>query len=224
MKSILSLIPFGIILTGLLGSLHCAGMCGPLILATTQSKVERIIYNIGRLFGYLLLGSVMGSLGNHLFNSSYLRVQLWSTYCVGGILVVIGLQKLFPIFKIPVNTHVWSKLLMLVMTPFKRATKSLQSVKSLIVGFATAFLPCGFLYGIVLAAVLTQNAWKGVLLLFCFWAGTLPVMYFFPGIITKKLSRFKTLSPFLVSTVFILSGFLVLYFKLRHGVGESCCQ
>jgi hypothetical protein len=40
----------------------------------------------------------------------------------------------------------------------------------------------------------------------------------------KGLSKFKWISPILVSSVFILSGFLVLYFKMRHGVSTECCK
>ena len=45
-----------------------------------------------------------------------------------------------------------------------------------VVGSASVFLPCGWLYTFVLAAVATQNIWKGALVLIFFWLGTLPVM------------------------------------------------
>ena len=58
-------------LLGLAGSLHCAGMCGPLALAlpatgtgTVGYVTGRLAYNLGRLATYSVLGVVFGLLGN----------------------------------------------------------------------------------------------------------------------------------------------------------------
>ena len=66
---------------GFAGSLHCAGMCGPLVMAmpaignTTASQVTgRLAYNLGRIMTYGLLGIVFGLLGQML---SMVGVQRW---------------------------------------------------------------------------------------------------------------------------------------------------
>ena len=57
-------------ITGLVSSLHCAGMCGPIAFAlpkhinsASHLWSTRLIYNAGRIFIYALLGAIMGTLG-----------------------------------------------------------------------------------------------------------------------------------------------------------------
>ena len=58
---------------GLLGSLHCAAMCGPLMLALPVSSggagrfiAGRIFYQLGRITTYCLLGMVAGLIGKSI--------------------------------------------------------------------------------------------------------------------------------------------------------------
>src|SRR5437016_11916477 len=75
------------LLLGLVGSLHCAGMCGPLalaVLANCQSLVgfaaNRLAYNLGRIITYCLLGLVFGLLGRTLVLAG---VQRWVCLALG---------------------------------------------------------------------------------------------------------------------------------------------
>ena len=72
---------------GLVGSLHCAGMCGPLALAlpvsgssTVSFTTGRFAYNLGRVVAYCLLGFVFGLLGKTLFLAG---IQRWISIALG---------------------------------------------------------------------------------------------------------------------------------------------
>src|ERR1035438_9969814 len=81
-------------LLGLVGSLHCAGMCGPLALAlpaagnTTPAYVlGRVAYNLGRIVTYCLLGIVFGLAGWTFLLSG---VQRWTSIAL-GVALMMGL-------------------------------------------------------------------------------------------------------------------------------------
>src|ERR1700675_4874711 len=81
-------------LLGLVGSLHCAGMCGPLVLAlpgtgnTSRSYIlGRLAYNVGRLGVYGLLGAIFGLLGGTF---ALAGLQRWISL-VAGAAILIGL-------------------------------------------------------------------------------------------------------------------------------------
>ena len=49
---------------GLLGSFHCVGMCGAIVLAVPgKTTLAKISYNIGRTITYMVLGAIIGLVG-----------------------------------------------------------------------------------------------------------------------------------------------------------------
>src|SRR5215471_896062 len=76
---------------GLIGSLHCAGMCGPLALAlpgstcrTSRFLVGRLAYNLGRILTYCMLGVVFGLVGKTLLLAG---LQRWLSISLGIVLL-----------------------------------------------------------------------------------------------------------------------------------------
>src|SRR5689334_8743662 len=79
---------------GLIGSVHCAGMCGPLALALPvvgntrlSFTTSRLLYNVGRLLTYCVIGALLGVIGRSL---SLAGLQRWLSLGA-GILIFIGL-------------------------------------------------------------------------------------------------------------------------------------
>ncbi|MEM8735407.1 MAG: sulfite exporter TauE/SafE family protein, partial [Planctomycetota bacterium] len=99
------MIAAAVLSASVLGSLHCAGMCGPL--AMWASGMERQhkrwktqtatgLYHFGRLATYSLVGAVAGSIGGMLDASGQvLGVQLMAAKIVGGFMVVVGLREVW---------------------------------------------------------------------------------------------------------------------------------
>ena len=93
---------FSLFLAGLLGSPHCAGMCGGFVALYSSnaktSMIPHVLYNAGRLISYTILGAIaallaqkVDSLSNHL--AGIQQVSLW---LVALFLLAYGISLLFP--------------------------------------------------------------------------------------------------------------------------------
>ncbi|MCU0327987.1 MAG: sulfite exporter TauE/SafE family protein [Chitinophagales bacterium] len=136
------------LLFGLGGSLHCVGMCGPLIMARHQLHQRwwhEVLYHFFRTMGYLILGGLVFAFGKSL--SLFITQQLLSL--LSGIFLFISVWF----------THVqlakMSTLLHWISAFFmKSSIKTSSWKKSMLWGLGNGFLPCGFLY---LALVVVLN-------------------------------------------------------------------
>ena len=143
---------------GLVGSLHCLGMCGPLALALPvgqqRSAIKRVLsrslYHLGRAATYSLFGLLAGGLGT-AFNFIGIQARL---SIVLGILLILSL--VYP------PKWITSVIYLRLYTPLKRALgKRLGSGKSadfFKVGMLNGLLPCGLVYAAMAGASL-QGSW-----------------------------------------------------------------
>ena len=140
----------GAILTGLvfglLGSLHCVGMCGPLLLALplkeNQKLTGQVLYHGGRILCYSLMGVLLS-----LFGVSLRYTGLHEFFSLSiGIMMIIGLFIF--LFGKSLITNSFGKSWLL--TKIKNFWRSFFETKSIIylpmIGFLNGMLPCGFVY------------------------------------------------------------------------------
>jgi sulfite exporter TauE/SafE len=164
---------------GLLGSFHCIGMCGPIALALPLAKENffkrisgGIIYNLGRIVTYSILGIVFGLLGKGFVIAGYQQT----------LSVALGILVLLTILLPKASEHIPS--LTKIMLPFVTKVKSLlaglfskTSYTSLFsIGLLNALLPCGLVYVGIAGAIATGSALNGGLFMAMFGFGTLPAM------------------------------------------------
>jgi sulfite exporter TauE/SafE len=162
---------------GLGGSLHCLGMCGPLVLAMPFGVFARreqllaiIFYNIGRALAYGTLGALVfwvGSGMNWLGISQYISVVLGIVILV-HILWPVWLRKI----RIPylANLRQWqSKMLGKTMT--KSGFMYLG-----VAGFLNGLLPCGLVYIALSTALVTNTELPAYHFMLLFGLGTVPAM------------------------------------------------
>lgn len=189
---------FSILSTSFLGSWHCAAMCGPVATLMAQRK-SLGAYHLGRLLSYSLLGLLAGSLGQFFLNSSFVTLRWISAFLMSGFLFYLALTRLLP-QKFKQDHQAFARILeTLHRSVFFKRTQS-----GLGVGLLTAFLPCGWLYTYVLAAIATQSAWGGVFVMGLFWLGGLPVLLSAPTLIRRLISG----SPILHQKI---AGFILLF-------------
>jgi sulfite exporter TauE/SafE len=160
---------------GLLGSLHCAAMCGPLQLAlpvppggTGRMVGGRVIYQLGRVATYCLLGIVAGLAGRSLVLAGW---QRWLSIGLGAAI----LAGFFASRKLALSAPVVRLVLRL------KAAMSVQlrqrSLRSLaLLGVLNGFLPCGLVYVAMAGAVAQGALMSGVLFMAAFGLGTTPTM------------------------------------------------
>lgn len=164
---------------GLLSSLHCVGMCGPIAMMlpvdrnNQAKKVSQIMtYHLGRLFSYSTFGLIFGLVGKGFFMAG-IQQQLSIIIGILMILVILIPERLFskynfskPIFKL------LSKIKTTLGSQFKN--KSYRSFFT--IGLLNGFLPCGLVYVALFGAIAMQSVSYGVLYMLLFGLGTVPLM------------------------------------------------
>lgn len=197
---------------GLVGSLHCAGMCGPLALALPPGEgrgvsffIGRLAYNLGRLVTYCLLGIVFGLLGRSLLLAG---IQRWLSISLG----VMLLTGLFASRRLALWRPVTA-----VVDRLKRAMSFLLRRRSadalMLLGLLNGLLPCGLVYVACAGATATGDLFRGAWYMLAFGAGTVPMMLaislsgrLVPFSLRLKLLKVVPVAIFLVASLLILRG------------------
>ena len=162
-------------LLGLAGSLHCAGMCGPLVLAlakarprTMHESTGRVFYHLGRVTSYCLLGLMLGLLGHVAAPAGF---QRWLSIALGvallgGLLLSTKIPLVAPVVK-------WVGWL-------KGSMRGLLQRNSLMsqatMGALNGLLPCGLVYVAAVGATATGDPLNGAAYMALFGLGTWPMM------------------------------------------------
>ncbi|MBL7662392.1 sulfite exporter TauE/SafE family protein [bacterium] len=212
-----------ILTASLLGSLHCAGMCGGFagLAAHAQQPRAAIIfgYNLGRLITYIILGSVAGFFGSKLNDLAMLEgIAQMSALVVGILLVTLGLFTFYTERSIE-TLFLKLRISPAIGFPFKQAIALIMhkmarfpaSFRALLIGLATTLLPCGWLYSFVAIAVASGSTVNGIAVMTLFWLGTLPVMTSVTTILNLLTSSLKISQPRLTALLIILAGTFSLF-------------
>lgn len=173
-------------LAGLFGSGHCFGMCGPVVVLLETGQQDgarfhglsrRLIYNLGRLLFYALLGAVAASAGVVLTRAAGIGTGLSILRTLAGILVVaIGLNLLLG-WRILRYLEKSGAMLWRAVAPLARhVLPATTPGRALGAGFLWGALPCGLVYSSVAIAATSGNAMSGALVMLAFWSGTLPAL------------------------------------------------
>ena len=180
--------------------MHCVGMCGGLILASTSDKKSTWGYHIGRLLGYMTLGYFSGTLGHSLKDLSWIPTVMGLSF-IG--IALLSLVKA-PDFQIPFLSKAVFKGLMSIRS------KVNTTVYAFLVGLGSLFLPCGWLYTFVLAVSQTNSPWLGAGFMAIFWVGTLPALTIGSWLIHRVLKRW---SKPISTALFLIAGLATLWFR-----------
>ncbi|NDV15699.1 sulfite exporter TauE/SafE family protein [Muricauda sp. TY007] len=201
---------------GLLGSLHCLGMCGPIafMLPLDQSSnvkktAQLSIYHFGRLLAYGIIGVLFGLLGKGL---SLFGIQQKLSIGIGVLMIVLvlipgkylnGHKILSPIYSL--IGKVKSKL----GAELKKKTPD----TFLTIGFLNGFLPCGLVYMALLGALAMGSAMEGGLYMMIFGLGTVPLMSLvvyskgmFSTSIKSKIQKLIPVFVVIIGILFIVRG------------------
>ena len=172
---------------GIIASLSsCMAVVGGLLLSMSASFAKEgdpstmlrtgkfkpaIMFHLGRIISFFILGGVIGAMG------SLFRLNTYGTFVLGLIIAIvmlilgINLLDVFP----------WAKRLQPGMPKFLSrhamgVSKLNHTLTPALVGIATFFLPCGFTQSMQIVALSTGNFMSGAMTMFAFASGTLPVL------------------------------------------------
>lgn len=173
-----------ILVASLLGSVHCAGMCGA-FLAFAVSPDEGIskaglngAYNLGRLCTYVTLGALAGAFGAAVdIGGAAAGVQRCAAVLAGAMMVGLGGVSVARAFGVTVHKAPIPGAMQRLAIQGHRAAALLPPLRrAAAIGLLTTLLPCGWLYAFVITAAGTASPLRGALAMGAFWLGTLPVM------------------------------------------------
>jgi sulfite exporter TauE/SafE len=195
-----------VFVASLAGSFHCVGMCGGLMVATTQPQ-SRYMYHLGRGISYLILGFVAGLLGEKFYSSGVSTViKNVATFFIVAILLSTGWQM----FRRPgAPSWIGQKIAWISHKLFPVALKLPSRFQSFGVGIMTGALPCGWLYSFILLALAAQSLWRGGAILTVFWLGTIPALVFLTKSENWVLGK-RHIFHRAIGVTFMLLAFLLL--------------
>jgi len=205
------------LILGVAGSLHCIGMCGPLVTALESVSLQKrwtasqFMYHLGRWTTYAVLGLIVGFIGQGF---ATLGLQRWIVLIAGVTMLVFLL--------LPALSH-RLKFPFLGTTSRLRATmgNALQSHKlthRFVFGLLNGLLPCGLVYTALAGSLATVEAWKGSLFMLTFGVATTPGLLAVSQLTTWLKKRFRSATSKRIQLAFSIIALLVLLRGANLGI------
>lgn len=169
--------PITSFIIGLIASVSsCLAIVGGLILSlsakvaqdegTTTSKKQFVLFHGGRLFGFAVLGGILGLVGQAIgvtFTFSAILGLIASS-----VMILLGLNLVGVIKKNKVALPTG------IFAYFRKVEHS--TLAPILIGIGTFFLPCGFTQAMQVAALSSGSFASGLLIMLSFALGTLPML------------------------------------------------
>lgn len=199
----------GAFLVGLLGGVHCFGMCGGIVTAlsfnsssttspntssrNTSSRTPILLgYNFGRIMGYMIAGALVGGIGSlatgvlsltDIQNTRSILSVIAALFMIALGLYLAGVWRGIAYLE-KGGRHLWKYI-----EPVSRRFIPADTIyKALPLGLLWGWLPCGLVYTILIWSLSAGGAVEGALLMLAFGLGTLPNLLLM-GLAAEKLSR-----------------------------------
>lgn len=235
----------GIFTSSFIGSAHCIGMCGGLVLAATHTDfasesgypsgsvrskflLNQIFYHGSRLLSYLILGGLAGLIGKTLLNrdsvvdhnhgaSMNYEVPEYLSMIATVSVAIIFIYTGVKIFKGGKLSSPMDKYFHKIsLRIFPKANRLTGYARPIVTGLATGLLPCAWLYSFVLMSLATKSSVQGSLVLAVFWLGTIPALSFGTLFIQRMLLQFNLQIYRIIGLVLVLIGLLTLFGRIHQ--------
>ena len=201
---------------GILGSFHCLGMCGPLVMAVPPRNsngisviFDSLTYNIGRILTYVVLGSLVGLIGSSISLAGYQRGISITAGVLLLIIVLIPKKWESSVSNIPlfnIVSLVFKKLFGKVI-----GKKTISSI--FLMGLLNGLLPCGLVYIALTASIASGTVAGSAMFMMFFGLGTLPMMAsvfvmksFISLDVRRRIRRLIPVGVSIVAVILILRG------------------
>jgi uncharacterized protein len=212
--------PSAALLAGLVTSLHCVGMCGPLACAACTSSCGKgdnaaaAVYHATRMVSYGIVGLVAGLLGERIsqaFLGGATRGMTW-VFVLFFLAVVAGLDKRL---QVPSLAGHFQKI-------FARAGGAGPYGKAAVLGTFTPLLPCAPLYLVVAAAALSGSPLSGAVLMVAFGIGTVPLLFTVQNRLAALERRWSPRAMDLTRRGLALASIVLLLMRGTYTAATGC--
>ena len=199
------------ILLGLMGSLHCVGMCGPIAFVLPLDRSNRFkmlsqifVYHFGRLAAYAIMGLAFGFFGKGLY---VFGAQQKLSIFVGLLMILLVLIPAKVFNKYSVSKPVY-KIVSKIKSSLGQELQKKTTDTFLTIGFLNGFLPCGLVYMALFGSIAMASPVQGSLFMMLFGLGTIPLMtsaaYLGSVLKTPLKKRIQQLIPIFVVVIGVL--------------------
>lgn len=206
-----------VFIIGLLGGVHCVGMCGGIVsvLSTQTVRVPgspsvfplHLAYNLGRISSYVIAGALVGAIGSFgMLLNDMLPVQMALYVAANLMMIALGLYLTGFTQSLAFTERIGQALWKRVQPITRRFLPVRGVVQAYPLGLLWGWLPCGMVYGVLTAALLSGSAERGAATMLAFGLGTLPNLLL-AGMLLQRLRRIVQ-APY----VRLFSGLLVIAF------------
>jgi sulfite exporter TauE/SafE len=191
-----------VFVVGLLGSVHCAGMCGGIVGALSVAPgAARVVpvpvpvrvqaaraavtgvanvlaYNAGRIGSYMAAGALAGGLAQGAYAIAHLPLLQAGAYWLANLmLAALGLY-LMDAWRGPARLEQGGRIVWRGVAPLLRRVGPLDGPgRMFVAGALWGWLPCGMVYSVLVTAMLSGSAAHGALVMLAFGLGTLPMLF-----------------------------------------------
>jgi uncharacterized protein len=200
---------------GILGSIHCIGMCGPLLLGIFNQSLSSkpynyLLFHLGKIVAYGIIGLGFGLIGKslHLFLS-----QQHLSILTGSILLLYYVLGKWG----HVNAE-FSSYASGIYRWIKLNTERMPLPKYYLIGFLNGFLPCGLVYLAATSSLSSGHISKSILWMICFGLGTIPSLTFILWLSKKFQSRFNLFFHRIYQNLTLILAILLILRGLNLGI------
>lgn len=193
---------------------YSANIASRQALSARERASLHLLYNLGRMFTYVTLGGLAGTLGASVNSAGELiGLQQIAAFAVGVLMIAWGIPGIIN-NSLPAMPHpkggsegLWGGAWARIMRFQERWS---AKKRALIIGLLSTFLPCGWLYSFVAIAAASASAPRGMLIMFSFWLGTLPMMLSIGHLLQRFAARSMNFIPRLTSALLVIAGLFAL--------------
>ena len=204
---------------------HCIGMCGGIVMAysakminPSASKISQsgahLLYSLGRVSTYTLLGAFFGYLGGVI---TYSKMANGVLLVVAGIFMLLaGLSLLGKLKFLTLIEHSFSSSKLYKKT-FHKILNSKSNLSFYALGVLNGFLPCGFVYFFAITAASSADPLYGALVMFIFGVSTIPAMFSLGFIASlAKATSFRSMMMNIASVTVLLYALFTIYSAMQY--------
>ncbi len=218
----------GILVASLLGSVHCAGMCGGFVCfyagsaSGTDAAALRAhaMYNVGRLTSYLTLGAIAGAIGagvaslGALAGLQHAAAVVAGTLMIGWAISTIAAHRGVRLGSLRAPES-WQRAVGRVLHAVREQP---MATRAWLTGLLTTMLPCGWLYVFVATAGGSGSVRAGVLTMAVFWLGTVPALLVVGLGAQRLFGPLRQRLPMLSAALVLVMGLLSISgrFSMQH--------
>lgn len=205
------------LIMGFAGSLHCIGMCGPLVMAVHSAQgntnwwYKKMIYHLGRIAVYALLGLLVGAVGQSFVALGF---QQWVAIA-SGILMMLFLAWPAGLGKLKSGPF---RFIGLIKLRFAELLRKKNLGTHLLLGALNGLLPCGLVYVALAASLSLSNALHAMLFMMFFGLATSPALLAAGSLLQWIGSKLRARSYRVVQIALVCISFIVILRGANLGI------